>query len=77
MAQDMRGLGAVLVGPRSGSRVDGAVLGEVLWAALRGLALSQMLARRPVDSRAEREVLVDLLASFIGGGRRPAHRPGR
>jgi len=77
MAQDMRGLGAVLVGPRSGSRVDGAGQGEVLLGARRGLVHTQMLAPRPVDSRAEREVLVDLLASFIGGARRPAHRSER
>jgi AcrR family transcriptional regulator len=68
MARGMRRLGGKLVGHTPSGRAEGAVLGEVLWATLRGLVLSQMLSTRPLDSRAERGVLVDLLTSYLGVG---------
>ena len=71
----MRGLGGMLVGPARSGGGDRAVLGEVLWATLRGMALSQMLSPRPLDTRAERDVLVDLLTAFIESS--PAPRGSR
>ena len=75
MARAMRGLGGMLVGPARSGGGDRAVLGEVLWATLRGMALSQMLSPRPLDTRAERDVLVDLLTAFIESS--PAPRGSR
>ena len=67
MARDMRALSGVLVGDGVDVDPEGAVVGEVLWATLRGLVLTQMLTRRPVDTSAERAVLVDLIAARIDG----------
>jgi TetR/AcrR family transcriptional regulator, regulator of cefoperazone and chloramphenicol sensitivity len=71
MARDMRRLGGVLVGEARNGRTADLVIGEVLWATLRGLVLSQMLSQGAVDSSRERAVLVDLISAFIDGGPPP------
>jgi len=67
MGKEMRRLGSALVGKAASDRADGAVVGEVLWAALRGLVFSQMLSDQPVDSRAERDVLIGLITAYLAG----------
>jgi TetR/AcrR family transcriptional regulator, regulator of cefoperazone and chloramphenicol sensitivity len=79
MARDMRRLGALLVGDAPGAHRRQGLVGEVLLATLRGLVLSQMVTPRPVDTSAERAVLVDLIRTFLddpGTGSR-APRPDR
>jgi TetR/AcrR family transcriptional regulator, regulator of cefoperazone and chloramphenicol sensitivity len=40
-------------------------VGELLWAALRGFVLAQMVVREPIDFSRERQVLVELLAAHL------------
>jgi AcrR family transcriptional regulator len=40
-------------------------IGNLLWAALRGLALAQMVVREPLDFTHERRALVDLLTIHL------------
>ena len=40
-------------------------VGEVLWAALRGFALAQMVVREPIDFSHQRQVLIELLATHL------------
>ena len=40
-------------------------IGNLLWAALRGLALAQMVVREPLDFTYERHALVDLLTIHL------------
>ena len=49
MAREMRALGGVLFGHVAGDGRHEAVVGEVLWATLRGLVMAQMLTTRPID----------------------------
>ena len=65
MAQDMRALSSVLVGNRVELGDQDAVIGEVLWATLRGLVMAQMLASRSIDSSRERTLLVDLITAQL------------
>jgi AcrR family transcriptional regulator len=67
MARDMRALSGALVGNRVDLGDKGAVIGEVLWATLRGLVMAQMLTSRTIDSSRERSLLVDLLAGLLDG----------
>jgi AcrR family transcriptional regulator len=67
MARDMRGLSGVLIGSGSASGREGAVVGELLWATLRGLVMAQMLTPGPTDSSGERALLVDLIAALLDG----------
>jgi len=67
MAKDMRGLSGVLVGDGEVAGRPGRVVGEVLWATLRGLVMAQMLSPRPIDSARERVLLVDLLTGLLDG----------
>ena len=67
MGRGMRRLGAALVGDGPDGDVRADVVGEVLWATLRGLAMSQMLSARPIDSSAERLVLVELIRAYLDG----------
>jgi AcrR family transcriptional regulator len=67
MARDMRKLGGVLVRDGPSGQARDAVIGEVLWATLRGLVLSQMLTQRPINSSRERAVLVELITTFVDG----------
>jgi AcrR family transcriptional regulator len=67
MARDMRGLSAILIGDRAGRGRQDVVVGELLWATLRGLVMAQMLSPIPIDSSRERALLVDLIAGLIDG----------
>jgi AcrR family transcriptional regulator len=67
MARDMRKLSSVLIGDGLGSGRKGAVVGEMIWATLRGLVMAQMLTSRPIDSSQERALLVDLIAGLLDG----------
>jgi AcrR family transcriptional regulator len=67
MARDMRALSRVLVGGRTDSRGQDAVIGEVLWATLRGLVMAQMLTARHIDTARERALLVDLISGLLDG----------
>jgi len=67
MARDMRALSGVLVGSRIDPGGTDTVIGEVLWATLRGLVMAQMLTARPVDSSRERALLVDLITGLLDG----------
>jgi hypothetical protein len=40
-------------------------IGNLFWAALRGLALAQMVVREPLDFTQERRALVDLLTMHL------------
>jgi AcrR family transcriptional regulator len=40
-------------------------IGNLFWAALRGLALAQMVVREPLDFTYERRALVDLLTTHL------------
>jgi hypothetical protein len=57
----------VLVGNRVDLGGQGAVVGEVLWAALRGLVMAQMLTSRRINSSRERALLVDLISGLLDG----------
>jgi TetR/AcrR family transcriptional regulator, regulator of cefoperazone and chloramphenicol sensitivity len=65
MAKGMHRLGATLVGDDPRRRPEGQAIGEVLWAALRGLVLAQMVVREPLDSTRERATLADLLVTYL------------
>ncbi len=65
MARDMRRLGSLLVVDAPGAGRRQGLVGEVLFATLRGLVLSQMVTPQPVDTTAERAVLVELLDAFV------------
>ncbi len=65
MAREMRRLGGMLVGDEPDRRSQGRMVGEVLWAALRGLVLAQMVTNQPLDSRRERAMLVDLIGHYL------------
>ena len=67
MGRGMRRLGAALVGDGSDGDVRAAVVGEVLWATLRGLAMTQMLSAGPIDTTRERQVLVELIRAYLDG----------
>ena len=67
MARDMRALSGVLIGDGTGSGPQDAVVSELLWAALRGLVMAQMLTSRPIDSSQERALLVDLITGLLDG----------
>jgi hypothetical protein len=63
----MRALSGVLIGDGTGSGPQDAVVSELLWAALRGLVMAQMLTSRPIDSSQERALLVDLITGLLDG----------
>jgi AcrR family transcriptional regulator len=64
MAGQLHRLGADLIGDRR--RVgDATAIGDLLWASLRGLVLTQMVVNEPVDSKRERAALVDLLVARL------------
>lgn len=65
MARAMHRLGAVLVAGDPQPVAHGRAVGEVLWAALRGLVLAQMVVRRPLDTTRERATLTDLLTTYV------------
>ncbi|MBI3215439.1 MAG: TetR/AcrR family transcriptional regulator [Mycobacterium sp.] len=55
-----RGLGEGLAAPHA------TAIGNLIWATLRGLVVAQLVSPRPLDSAAERRVLVDVLVAYIG-----------
>jgi AcrR family transcriptional regulator len=67
MARDMRALSGVLVGNRVDLGGKEVVIGEVLWATLRGLVMAQMLTSKTIDSSRERSLLVNLIAGLLDG----------
>ena len=67
MARDMRELSGVLIGGEIDPRGQDAVMGELLWATLRGLVMTQMLSSRPIESSRERALLVDLITGWLDG----------
>jgi AcrR family transcriptional regulator len=67
MARNMRALSGVLVGNRVDLGGRDAVVGEVLWATLRGLVMAQMLTSRTINSSRERALLVDLITGLLDG----------
>ena len=66
-ARDMEKLSSVLFDDGDASGRPGQVVGEVLWATLRGLVTAQMLSPLPIDSTRERALLVDLLTGLLDG----------
>ena len=40
-------------------------VGDVMWSALRGMALNQMMFAGPLDTARERAVLVDVLTAYL------------
>jgi AcrR family transcriptional regulator len=67
LARDMRELSSVLLEGGTDSGRRDAVVGELLWATLRGLVMAQMLTSRPIDSSRERALLVDLITGLLDG----------
>jgi AcrR family transcriptional regulator len=67
MARHMRALSGVLVGNGVDLGGQDEVVGEVLWATLRGLVMAQMLTSRTINSTRERALLVDLITGLLDG----------
>jgi TetR/AcrR family transcriptional regulator, regulator of cefoperazone and chloramphenicol sensitivity len=44
---------------------QGTAIGNLLWAALRGMVLAQMVVRTPIDTTRERRELVDVIVAYI------------
>jgi AcrR family transcriptional regulator len=64
MAAELTRLGRDLIGDRR--RVAAATaIGDLLWATLRGLVLTQMVVNEPVDSTRERAALIALLVTHL------------
>ena len=64
MAGELTRLGTDLIGDRR--RVDDATaIGDLLWATLRGLVLTQMVVDEPIESSRELAALVDLLVAHL------------
>ena len=64
MAGELTRLGRDLIGDRRNVR-DATAIGDLLWATLRGLVLTQMVVDEPIDSTRERAALVDLLVARL------------
>ena len=64
MAHELARLGAAVVNDPIGKR-HSAAIGDLLWAALRGLVLAQMVVQDPVDTSRERAVLIEVLANYL------------
>jgi AcrR family transcriptional regulator len=64
MAGELSQLGRHVIDDPTPSR-DPYVVGELLWAALRGLVLAQMVVTDPIDSSRERAFLVDVLSAYL------------
>ncbi|WP_208301369.1 TetR/AcrR family transcriptional regulator [Mycobacterium sp. DL440] len=52
------------------SAPQGAGIGNLIWATLRGLVVAQMVWPTPIDSSRELETLADVLAAYIEAERR-------
>jgi TetR/AcrR family transcriptional regulator, regulator of cefoperazone and chloramphenicol sensitivity len=67
MAGRLTRLGKDLIGDRRD--IAGAnAIGDLLWATLRGLVLTQMVVDEPIDSTRERAALVELLVAHLDAG---------
>ena len=44
---------------------DGAAIGGVIWACLRGWTLPQMVSAAPYDSSRQRQTLIDMLTLYL------------
>jgi AcrR family transcriptional regulator len=76
MAGQLTRLGTDLIGDRPGR--DATAIGDLLWATLRGLVLTQMVVDEPIESTRERAALVDLLVAHLdAGARTPRRRPAK
>jgi TetR/AcrR family transcriptional regulator, regulator of cefoperazone and chloramphenicol sensitivity len=61
MGRDLARLGAGLVGKRKRD----AALGGLLWAMLRGLAITQITVTEPIDPSPQLTALVDVLTVYL------------
>jgi TetR/AcrR family transcriptional regulator, regulator of cefoperazone and chloramphenicol sensitivity len=50
---------------------QGTAIGNLLWAALRGMVLAQMVIRTPIDTTRERRELVDVIVAYIQRHQKP------
>lgn len=73
MAGELARLGRDLTGDRRDVD-DDAAIGDLLWATLRGLVLTQMVTDTPIETTRERAALVDLLTARLDP---EAQGPGR
>jgi AcrR family transcriptional regulator len=42
-------------------------IGNLIWATLRGLVVSQLVVAEPLDSKRERRALVDMISAYVDG----------
>jgi hypothetical protein len=49
---------------------------EVIWAALRGVVLAEMIMGTPIEWRRERRALIDMVTLYLGAGREPGFSLG-
>ncbi len=68
MAGELMRLGEDLLGDRRRRVGDATAIGDLLWATLRGLVLTQMVVDEPIESTRERAALVDLLVAHLDTG---------
>ncbi|MBL7500875.1 TetR family transcriptional regulator [Frankia sp. CNm7] len=64
MAAELARLGRDLIAHRR-HHTDAQAIGDLLWAALRGLVFIQMVVDEPVDTARERAALIDLLVARL------------
>lgn len=58
------------LGKRIGEGLDArhaAAIGNLIWATLRGLIVTQLVVAEPVDTRRERRALVDMITQYVDG----------
>lgn len=67
MAVELTELGRHLIDDRNPYH-DPHVVGDLLWATLRGLVLTEMIVTEPIDSRPSRAALVDALVAYLEPG---------
>jgi len=67
MAGQLTRLGADLIDDRRHIGAANAI-GDLLWATLRGLVLTQMVVDEPIESTRERAALVELLVAHLDAG---------
>lgn len=60
MNSAIAGLGRLITDDRAND-----VVAEVIWAALRGVALAQMIVGAPVEWRSERRALIDMVTRYL------------
>jgi AcrR family transcriptional regulator len=68
MARTLHQLGERIVGDQPDQRALGRLIGDVLWATLRGLVVVEMVAGEPLDFTRERAMLCDLIAAYLQTG---------